>query len=312
MTERTFVLGTRKSKLALWQADYIGNLLQKKHPEFKFRLETFITTGDIKINQPLPEIGGKGLFTQELEQALKTGSIDFVVHSLKDLPVDETKGLTITSIPVRENAHDVLIAKQKIDLMSLPKGAKVGTSSLRRSAQILRVRPDLLLLPVRGNIDTRIRKALEGKYDAIILAAAGVIRLGLQEFIQEELSMEIMLPAPGQGALAVQSRKDDTILNNFLSFIEDDNTRNAIMAERTFLKSLGGGCSAPVAAYAYVQEETLFMDGLVAALNGKDMLRVNGSCKNTKEQAIQLGKVLAGAVLRRGGKKLLEQMEAAS
>jgi hydroxymethylbilane synthase len=312
MTDRIFVLGTRKSKLALWQANHVGQSLQYIQPGFQFRLETFITTGDIKLDQPLPEIGGKGLFTQELEHALQTGAIDFVVHSLKDLPVDDTAGLSISSIPLRENPKDVLIAKQKCNLMNLPQGAKVGTSSLRRSAQLLHIRPDLVLLPLRGNIDTRIQKALNGEYDAIILAAAGVYRLGLQEYVQEELSMEIMLPAPGQGALAIQSRKNDKTLNSILSTIEDKNTRHAVIAERSFLKNLGGGCSAPVAAYAYIKDDLLYMDGLVASVEDEKILRVNGSCKNTLDQASQLGMALAGAILRRGAKKLMQMDKGAS
>jgi len=288
MTDRIFVLGTRKSKLALWQANHVGQSLQYIQPGFQFRLETFITTGDIKLDQPLPEIGGKGLFTQELEHALQTGAIDFVVHSLKDLPVDDTAGLSISSIPLRENPKDVLIAKQKCNLMNLPQGAKVGTSSLRRSAQLLH------------------------KYNAIILAAAGVYRLGLQEYVQEELSMEIMLPAPGQGALAIQSRKNDKTLNSILSTIEDKNTRHAVIAERSFLKNLGGGCSAPVAAYAYIKDDLLYMDGLVASVEDEKILRVNGSCKNTLDQASQLGMALAGAILRRGAKKLMQMDKGAS
>lgn len=312
MTDRTFILGTRKSKLALWQANYVAKSIQDIHPEFNFQLETFITTGDIKLDQPLPEIGGKGLFTQELEHALQTGAIDFVVHSLKDLPVDDTPGLTISSIPVRENPKDVLISKQKCNLMNLPPGARIGTSSLRRSAQLLHVRPDLILLPIRGNIDTRIKKAMDGEYDAIILAAAGVYRLGLQDFVQEELSLEIVLPAPGQGALAIQSRKNDKTLNSILSTIEDENTRNAVIAERSFLKYLGGGCSAPVAAYAYIKYDLIYMDGLVASVDGEKILRVNGSSKNTLDQASQLGMVLAGAILRRGAKKLMQMDKGAS
>jgi hydroxymethylbilane synthase len=305
MTERIFVLGTRKSKLALWQANYVGNLLQQKYPGFQFRLKTFVTTGDIKLDQPLPEIGGKGLFTEELEQSLLNRTIDFVVHSLKDLPVDDTPGLSITAIPVRENPKDVLIAKKAHTLMSLPQGAKVGTSSLRRGAQLLHTRPDLELLPLRGNVDTRIRKAMNEEYDAIILAAAGVYRLGLQEYVREELSFDLMLPAPGQGALAIQSRKHDKVLNSILSLIEDANTRNAVVAERSLLKNLGGGCSAPVAAYAYAQGETLYLDGLVASVDGKELMRINGTCKNETDQAAQLGKVLADGLIRRGAQTLL-------
>ena len=305
MTERVFILGTRKSPLALWQANYVGNLLKEKQPGFLFRLETFITSGDININQPLPEIGGKGLFTEELEHSLLNGNIDFVVHSLKDLPVDIPSRLAISAIPIRENPKDVLIAKQNYNLMSLPDGAKVGTSSLRRGAQLLHIRPDLKLLPLRGNVDTRNRKAMNEDYDAIILAAAGVYRLGLQDYIRQELPFEVMLPAPGQGALAIQSRANDKSLNSILALVEDSNTRNSVMAERSFLKNLGGGCSAPVAAYGSVNEDTLFLDGLVASVDGKELLRINGTCKNNTDQAIQLGKVLAKALLRRGAEKLL-------
>lgn len=309
MTDRIFVLGTRKSQLALWQANYVGNLLKEKHPGFQFRLETFVTSGDIKLDQPLPEIGGKGLFTEELENSLITESIDFVVHSLKDLPVDEPRELSITAIPVRENPKDVLIAKQNYTLMSLPQNAKVGTSSLRRGSQLLHARPDLKLLPLRGNVDTRIRKAMNEDYDAIILAAAGVYRLGLQENVREELTFDLMLPAPGQGALAIQSRKKDKAMNAILTLIEDTNTRNAVVAERSFLKNLGGGCSAPVAAYGYVMDDMLNFDGLVASVDGKEVMRINGTCKNETEQAIQLGKVLAGALIRRGAKKILNPVE---
>jgi len=309
MTERTFVLGTRKSKLALWQANHVGNLLTQKYPAFKFRLETFVTSGDIKIDQPLPEIGGKGLFTQELENALLDGSIDFVVHSLKDLPVDDAPGLSITAIPVRENPRDVLIAKDSYDLTTLPQGARVGTSSLRRSAQLLANRSDLKILPLRGNVDTRIRKAMDGDYDAIILAAAGVYRLGFHDFVRQEIPLELMLPAPGQGAIAIQSRRDDQELNEILSLIEDQNTYHAILAERSFLKFLGGGCSAPVAAFAQVQQETLLMDGLVASLDGKEVLRVNGQCKNTGEAAIKLGQALAESLSRQGGGRILQMIK---
>lgn len=305
MTDRLFVLGTRKSQLALWQANYVGKLLAQKHAGFHFRLETFVTTGDIKLDQPLPEIGGKGLFTEELEQSLLNENIDFVVHSLKDLPVDDTPGLSITAIPIRENPKDVLIANKAYTLMSLPQGAKVGTSSLRRGAQLLHVRPDLMLLPLRGNVDTRIKKAMNEEYDAIILAAAGVYRLGLQAYVREELSLDLMLPAPGQGALAIQSRTNDKKLNSILDLIEDTDTRNAVTAERSLLKNLGGGCSAPVAAYGNVQGETLSLDGLVASVDGKELIRINGACKNEANQAAQLGKVLAGALIRRGAQTLL-------
>ncbi|HZW03438.1 MAG TPA: hydroxymethylbilane synthase, partial [Anaerolineaceae bacterium] len=217
ITERTFVLGTRQSKLALWQANHVAARLAERFSGFQFRLERFTTTGDQKPDVPLPEIGGKGLFTAELEAGLHAKTIDLVVHSLKDLPVTDPSGLVVAAIPDRENARDVLIAREAWTLDTLPHGARVGTSSLRRGAQLLNRRPDLKLYPLRGNVDTRIRKAMQGDYDAIVLAAAGVNRLGLQEHIRQELPYAVMLPAPGQGALAVQCREDDLLLRKLLS-----------------------------------------------------------------------------------------------
>jgi hydroxymethylbilane synthase len=303
MTEPTLVLGTRQSQLALWQANFIGHLLEAHHPGFPYRLETFVTTGDRKLDQPLPEIGGKGLFTQELETALHAGTIDFVVHSLKDLPVQDAPGLVIAAIPERENPRDVLISAQHWTLDSLPKGARVGTSSLRRGAQLLHARPDLLLTPLRGNVDTRIRKALAGDYEAIILAAAGVYRLGLQAHVRQELSFDVMLPAPGQGALAVQCRADDARMRALLQAIDDADTRQAVSAERAFLQGMGGGCSAPIAAYGQVQAGSLQLTGLVASVDGQHAIRVQGSAG--KDQSLELGQQLARQALEQGARDLL-------
>jgi hydroxymethylbilane synthase len=309
MTEPTFVLGTRQSQLALWQANFIGRLLEQHHPGFQYRLEKVITTGDRKLDQPLPEIGGKGLFTQELETALRAGEIDFVVHSLKDLPVQDLPDLVIAAMPVRENPHDVLISAHNWTLESLPTGARVGTSSLRRGAQLLHARPDLLLLPLRGNVDTRIRKALAGEYDAIILAAAGVYRLGLQAHVRQELPLESMLPAPGQGALAVQCRADDERMRLLLRAIDDAHTRQAVSAERAFLQGMGGGCSAPIAAFGHVQEGQLFLTGLVASVDGQHAIRVAGSAG--PDEALALGQQLARQALEQGARDLLPAEKAA-
>jgi len=306
MTEQTFVLGTRQSQLALWQANFIGRLLEEQHPGFQYSLEKIITTGDRNLDQPLPEIGGKGLFTQELETALRASAIDFVVHSLKDLPLEDAAGLVIAAIPARENARDVLISRNNWTLDTLPHGARVGTSSLRRGAQLLHARPDLELLPLRGNIDTRIRKALDGVYDAIILAAAGVYRLGLQRHIRQELPMEVMLPAPGQGALAVQCRAGDKHMRQLLSAIDNPETRQAVTAERAFLKALGGGCSAPVAAYGFIQGGILHLTGLVAAVDGHKIIQVRGSCAASGNEASSLGQQLAQQVLDKGARNLLQ------
>jgi hydroxymethylbilane synthase len=306
MDKYSVIIGTRKSKLAVWQAEYTGRLLAECHEDFSYRLKMFVTTGDQKLDQPLPEIGGKGVFTQELENALNSGDIHLVVHSLKDLPVEETPGLVIAAIPVRENARDVLISARGYTLDTLPEAAQVGTSSLRRTAQLLHVRPDLVLKSVRGNIDTRIRKAVEGEYDAIILAAAGVHRLGLQEYISEELDFERMLPAPGQGALAVQCRSYDAFLRQFLKRIDHAETHAAVTAERAFLKGLGGGCAAPVAAFGVVEAGGLHLQGLVTSLDGRERIHVSGRSEIGLGQARQLGLDLARQAFELGAKKLLQ------
>lgn len=306
MTERNFILGARQSQLALWQAHYIGQLLEEHHPGFQYRLEKYITIGDRELDQPLPEIGGKGVFTQELEAALRAGTIDFAVHSLKDMQVEDAPRLTIAAIPARENAHDVLISHEKWTVEDLPQGARIGSSSLRRGAQLLRARPDLVLLPLRGNVDTRIRKALNGEYDAIILAAAGVYRLELQEYIRQELPFDVMLPAPGQGALAVQCRANDDRLRFLLSAIDHFETRQAVTAERAFLKDLGGGCSAPIAAYGQVQARQLNLTGLVAAVDGLRVVKVSGNCGASGGQAESLGQQLAAQALDQGAGEMLQ------
>lgn len=305
ITERTFVLGTRQSQLALWQANHVAARLTERFPDFQYRLEHFTTTGDRRLDVPLPEIGGKGLFTAELEAALHTKSIDLVVHSLKDLPVTDSAGLVVAAIPVREKACDVLIARQPWTIDTLPQGARVGTSSLRRGAQLLAYRPDFTLLPMRGNVDTRIRKAMQGEYDAIVLAAAGVMRLGLQDHVRQELPLEAMLPAPGQGALAVQCRKDDIPLRDLLAAIDHLETREAVTAERAFLEGLGGGCSAPVAAYAAVQGERLTLTGLVALVDGRSVIRVGGSREFTSGGGRLLGQELARQAIEQGAADLL-------
>src|SRR5574341_256991 len=227
---RAITLGTRSSHLARWQTQHVIQRLQADHPDLDCRIKLLTTSGDRIIDKPLPEIGGKGLFTEELEEALRAGEIDLAVHSLKDLPIDDTPGLTIGAVWAREDAREVLISPNKWMLNTLPNRARVGTSSVRRSAQLLAVRPDLSILPLRGNVDSRIRKVMQGDYDAIVLAAAGVLRLGLGEHITEYLPFEVMLPAPGQGALAVQCRESDVATRELLAAIDDPTTRAAVAA----------------------------------------------------------------------------------
>jgi hydroxymethylbilane synthase len=293
---------TRPSVLARWQTARVIQLLQAAHPGLECTEQVITTTGDRVLDQPLPEIGGKGLFTSELEEALLSGKIHAAVHSLKDLPVQDTPGLVIAAIPHRESAHDALVSAESWTLSSLPDGASVGTCSLRRTAQLLVRRPDLNILPLRGNVDTRVRKALNGQYDAIVLAQAGLTRLGLQSHISEVFPLEVMLPAPGQGALAVQCRTDDHETLELLSAIHDPLTAAAVNAERTFLSGLGGGCSLPVAAFAEKNDGTIILTGAVISTDGKQAIRLSA----VDHEPHRLGERLANLVLERGAGELLK------
>src|SRR5687768_688297 len=244
------IFATRPSALARWQTAHVIRLLQNAWPALECNEHIITTTGDRVLDRPLPEIGGKGLFTSELENALLSGEVDAAVHSLKDLPVEDTPGIVIAAIPARESAFDVLVSADEKTLADLPEAASVGTCSLRRTAQLLARRPDLTILPLRGNVDTRLRKVMNGEYDAIVLAYAGLARLGLQAHITETFPLNVMLPAPGQGALAVQCRTDDEETIKLLTAIHHPITAASVDAERAFLSGLGGGCSLPVGAFA--------------------------------------------------------------
>ncbi|HEY3289540.1 MAG TPA: hydroxymethylbilane synthase [Anaerolineae bacterium] len=306
--------GTRPSALARCQTQQVIDSLQAAWPQLNCESVVITTTGDRNLTQPLPEIGGKGVFTEQLEDELRLGHIDFAVHSLKDLPINDSAGLTIAAIGQREDARDVLVSAQGWTFASLPQGARVGTSSLRRAAQLKAARADLTIVPLRGNIDTRLRKAQLDDYDAIVLAAAGLVRLGLMDRVTEYLPFELMLPAPGQAALALQARKGDEAVCRILAVVDDIRTRSAVTAERCFLNALGGGCSAPVAAYAqdaYAQDAyaqrlsdgngLLVMTGLVAAVDGSQVIRVSGEGHDPE----RLGAELAREALNKGAGKLL-------
>lgn len=294
------IFATRPSALARWQTHWVMEALQKLHPGLVCEEQVITTQGDRVLDKPLPEIGGKGLFTQDLEHELLSGSVQCAVHSLKDLPVDDTPGLTVGCIPVRGEVRDALLSARELSLDSLPKGAVVGTSSLRRSAQLLAARPDLQMRSLRGNVDTRVRKAFEGQYDAIVLAGAGLARLGLDGHIRQWLPIDVMLPAPGQGALAVQCRTGDAETLRLLAALDDAATRKSVTAERSFLAGLGGGCAVPVAAYA-TAEARISLQGLVASVDGKRLLRVQGD----GDDAAELGRGLAGEAVRQGAGELL-------
>jgi hydroxymethylbilane synthase len=296
-------LGTRASRLARVQTDLVRRSLAELHPALEIQTVVVSTEGDRDVSTPLPEIGGKGVFTQELETALHEGEIDLAVHSLKDVPVEESPGLALTTIGAREDPREVLISASGWSLETLPLGAAVGTCSTRRAAQLLAVRPDLRLPPLRGNVDTRVRKALAGEFDAIVIAAAGVHRLGLASSIGEYLPLEVMLPAPGQGALAVQCRADDAALLETLRGLENAAVRSATGAERGFLEGLGGGCAAPIAALGRVEGGRLRLHGLVASADGRRVLRVTAN--EPVAEGRRLGLALAAEARARGAEALL-------
>ncbi len=299
---KPLVIGSRGSALARWQTEWVKARLEALWPGLEVRVEIFTTSGDRILDKPLPEIGGKGLFTEELERALLEGSIDLAVHSLKDLPVENPAGLVVGAIPERADPRDVFISARCANWSQLRQGAKVGTSSLRRGAQLLMLRGDLELAPLRGNVDTRIGKAMAGDYDAIVLAAAGVTRLGKAANVASFFEFSEMLPAPGQGALGIQCRAGDESTLACLAQLDHGPTRAAVLAERAFLLGLGGGCSAPVATMAKIAAEgSIALEGLVASPDGKASVRVRGEGL----RPLELGRRLADEALSKGAGAIL-------
>ena len=298
------IFATRPSALARWQTQWVIRALQEVQPDLVCEEKIIITQGDKVLDKPLPEIGGKGVFTQELESELLSGVVHCAVHSLRDLPVENPEGLTVGCIPARAEVRDALISRDGFTLATLPPNAVVGTSSLRRAAQLLKARPDLKTESLRGNVDTRLRKAMEGQYDAIILAGAGLTRLGLDQHVTEWLSLDVMLPAPGQGALAVQCRSSDQTTLGLLAALEEESTRRAVTAERAFLRGLGGGCAVPVAAYAAAisgQPLAFSLTGLVISEDGKNAIKVVGEGMD----ALKLGNELAAEAISQGADEIL-------
>jgi hydroxymethylbilane synthase len=302
------VIGTRGSTLARTQTAWVVAALKGGHPGLDVREQVISTTGDRRTDRPLPEIGGKGLFTAELETALLDGDIDAAVHSMKDLPTELPDGLCVGAIPARESPFDALISADGVLLRDLPRGAKVGTSSRRREAQLLAARPDLRIESIRGNLDTRIRKLHQDDWDAIVVAAAGLARLGRLEEATEVLTPEKMLPAVGQGALAIQTRVDDDSTAAALAVIHDAHAARGVAAERAFLHALGGGCHVPIAGLAEVAvgKDALALRGLVAAPDGTRDVR--GS--RTGDSPEDVGRQLAQDLLDRGAAALLAEADA--
>ncbi len=302
---RSLVIGSRGSKLALWQAEQARARLQSLNPETDVSVEIIKTTGDVK-SEPLSVIGGKGVFTKELEDALLDGRIDIAVHSLKDLPTVLPDSLIIAAICEREDPRDALVMRQqgqKASLLDLPQGSVVGTSSQRRLAQLKALRGDVTVRDLRGNVDTRIRKLDEGQYDAVILASAGLVRLGLEARISARIPISEMLPAVGQGAIAIETRSDNEFAVESVSRLDHRATRVECVAERAFLRGLGGGCQLPIAAHAVIDDHVLKLDGLVAKPDGSEILR--GSLSGHEHDAETLGSSLAHDLLQRGAGALL-------
>jgi len=314
------IFATRPSALARLQTQWVINALRTIHPDLICEEKVITTQGDKILDKPLPEIGGKGLFTQELEAELLSEAVHCAVHSLKDLPVENPEGLTIGCIPARAEVRDALISAKGYTVSTLPTGASVGTSSLRRAAQLLSLRPDVQTKSLRGNVDTRLRKAMDGQYDAIILAGAGLTRLNLDKHVTEWLPLDVMLPAPGQGALAVQCRATDQTTLSLLAALEDETTRNAVTAERAFLSGLGGGCAVPVAAYAEAGARSqvsgaalngealskgVRLTGLVISEDGTKPIKVSGEGTN----ALELGNELAQKAISQGAHEILALSE---
>jgi hydroxymethylbilane synthase len=297
------VIASRGSQLALWQAHWVqGQLASLGHES---RIETIKTTGDKITDVPLAKVGTKGLFTKEIEEALLDGRADLAVHSLKDLPTELPAGLVLAAVPPREDPRDAIVGRRLADL---PSGARIGTSSLRRSAQLRKLRPDLVIESVRGNLDTRLRKLDEGQYDAIVLAAAGLRRLGWADRIAETLGPDVMCSAVGQGALAIETRETGAGYDAVRA-LDDPTTHAAVLAERGVLGSLGGGCQVPIGAHATIENGRLSLLGVVAAPDGSEVIRAEA--EGPAEDAEALGRALGAALLERGAKRILEAVYSA-
>ena len=306
MKKDTIIIGTRSSKLALWQADYVMDCLQKKYPELHVEKKLMTTKGDKILDAPLAKIGGKGLFTKELEQDMLAGGIDIAVHSLKDMPTEVPDGLIITAITKRYDPGDAFVSNKVKSLAELPQGAVVGTSSLRRKAQLLHARPDLVVKDLRGNVNTRLRKLDAGEYDAAVLAVAGLKRLGFGDHITEVLPKSMILPAVGQGALAIEAREDDAETRELVAFLNDEVTVACAKAERAFLARVEGGCQVPVGVYATPEDGGLHVEAVIASLDGKRLYRdhVSGQVKDAET----IGTQLADKLLDMGGIDIMHEI----
>ncbi len=303
----TLIIGSRGSELALWQSNYIKSRLEILYPELKISIEIIKTTGDKILDSPLSLIGGKGVFTVELERALLRNEIDIAVHSLKDLPTELGEGLTIAAIPERANVEDAFLSNDpNAKLFELPAGAKIATGSLRRKAQILARRPDYEIIDIRGNVPTRIKKLRESNWDGMILASAGLERLGLGNEISHTISTTDMLPAPGQGALAIEARANDSEVATLLSPLEDSASRLSSSTEREILHTLGGGCQLPLGTYVRKDGDDYLIDACIAYPNGEGMMK--SQMRTSKDGLSQSAKIIAAEFLQKGGADMIAHL----
>jgi hydroxymethylbilane synthase len=298
----TLVIGTRGSKLALWQANWVRDQLVAAGAEVEIRI--IKTTGDKLVNVPLNQSGTKGLFIKEIEEALADGIVDLAVHSLKDLPTEQPPGLTVAAVPPREDARDVLISREGTDLIALPAGSKVGTSSLRRQSQLRALRRDVEVVPTRGNLDTRLRNLDAAEYDALVVAAAGIHRLGSRQRVTEYFAVAAMCPAVGQGALAIEVRKGDDRIERAVQPLDHRMTHQAVRAERAALRELGGGCQVPIAIHARCEDDCLSLLGVVAAIDGSRIVRAANSGPAVEPE--RLGAEVARSLVEQGAREILE------
>jgi hydroxymethylbilane synthase len=306
MTANRIRIATRKSPLALWQAGYVRSLLEQAHPGIQVDLVMMSTQGDKILDSPLAKIGGKGLFVKELEQSLLEGNTDIAVHSMKDVPVELPTGLHLPVALAREEPRDAFVSSRFARLDQLPQRARVGTSSLRRQAQLHALRPDLEILSLRGNVGTRLRKLAEGEYDAIVLASAGLIRLGMAERITQQLETEVCLPAIGQGVIGIECRADDDTVNGLIAVLNDTRTQICVNAERALNARLQGGCQVPIAGHAILQGDTVILHGLVGYPDGSKIIR--SQAVGSMRDAAAVGVTLAEELLARGAQVILNHV----
>jgi hydroxymethylbilane synthase len=303
----TINIGTRASKLALWQANWVKSALYRIDSTQDIELVTIKTKGDKILDVPLAKVGGKGLFVKEIEQALLDHRIDIAVHSMKDMPAEIPEGLCIGAIPPREAAGDVLISRTGARFAELRRGAVIGTSSLRRAAQLRHARPDIEIAPLRGNLDTRLKKLQTENLDAIVLAAAGVKRLDLEDRITEYLDSEVMLPAVGQGALCIEMRQNDAIIGPLVKALDDPSSRAVVLGERAFLNRLGGSCQVPIAGHGEIIDSSFHLTGLVAGIQGSPIYK--SVLSGTVDSSESIGVSLAEKLISRGADAILEQLK---